>query len=173
MFSNKYILLSLLFLFILAGCEENEMSSGDEVELYLMETFNTIDNTEQINEASVVLAPEPLIYYEDILSYDQDEFLFKVSERAVDAIEQLNVPVNGIAFAIAVDRNLIYTGYFWPSYSSATCQWVYTDPLMIDLYEGLKIKIGYPSKLPGETIPDNRNDPRMLQVLKRDGKLVD
>ncbi len=173
MYSIKYILLSLLFLFILVGCEEDEISSGKEVELYLIETFNTVDNTEKINEASVVLSSEPLIYYDDILSYDQDLFVFKISERAISAIEQMNVPVNGTAFAITVDRNLIYTGYFWPSYSSATCQWIYTDPLMIDFNEGLKIKVGYPSILPGETIPDNRNDPRMLQVLRRDGKLVD
>jgi hypothetical protein len=173
MHKNKFLILSFFFLFIIAGCNENEVSSGNKVELYLIDTFNAIDNTEQIIEASVVLAPEPLIYYEDILSYDQDEFLFRISEKAISAIEQLNVPVNGIAFAIAVDRKLIYSGYFWPSYSSATCQWVYTDPLMIDFYEGLKIMIGYPSKLAGQTIPDNRNDPRMLQVLKRDGKLVD
>ena len=173
MYKNIYTLLSFLFLFILIGCDENEIASGDRVEFYLIETYNTIDNTEQINEASVVLASEPLIYYEDILRYDQDEFIFEISEKAIAAIEQLNVPVNGIAFAIAVDRNLIFSGYFWPSYSSATCQWIYTDPLMIDFYEGLKINIGYPSILPGEIIPDNRNDPRMLQVLRRDGKLVD
>lgn len=168
-----YLLALFAVLSSMVGCNDNELISGDEIELYLLETYSTVDNTEQIEESSIVLDTKPIVFYEDIISYDQNEFIFNLSDRAKSVIEKMNFPVNGRAFAVTVDRQLVYSGYFWPSYSSATCQWIYADPIMIDFYEGLKINLGYPGQLPGANIPDNRNDNRLLQVLRRDGKLID
>jgi len=66
---------------------------------------------------------------------------------------------------------LIYTGYFWPSYSSVSCDWVIIDPLSV--YSGNKIHVilSYPGQNAGVNIPDKRNDSRIIQIFQKDHKL--
>jgi hypothetical protein len=51
------------------------------------------------------------------------------------------------------------------------CQWVVADPLFIENDHGLMINLGYPGTWEGYEIPDKRNDPRILETFKQDGKL--
>ena len=69
--------------------------------------------------------------YSDFQSYDPSTFTFKISDTAKDSIKSLKQSVNGIAFAIKANNVLIYSGYFWPGYSSASCDWVVIDPMML------------------------------------------
>jgi hypothetical protein len=54
-----------------------------------------------------------------------------------------------------------------------SCQWVVADPLFYGINDGLKINLGYPGTWEGYEIPDKRNDPRILAVFRKDGKLVE
>ena len=78
-----------------------------------------------------------------------------------------------MAFAVAADEELAYTGYFWPGYSSMGCQWITTDPLFIGNRNTMTMGLGYPGLIEGTSIPDNRNDPRILEIFRADGKLIE
>lgn len=169
------LLFSMLGLFFLltCGCEKNEsnVNSNEKIELYLIDTYSKIGYSYQIDENSVVTKNTPLIYYSDFLSYDSTECTFEVSDKAVAAIKNLEHSVHGLPFAIKANDTLIYTGYFWPSYSSASCNWVVIDPIMTSLYQKIQVRLGYPGLIEGQTIQDNRNDERIIRILKLDHKL--
>jgi hypothetical protein len=112
-----------------------------------------------------------LIYYSDIISYDSTEYIFELSDRAISAINILDHSVHGLAFAIKANDTLIYTGYFWPSYSSASCDCIVIDPTMTSLGNMIQVSLGYPYLFPGQTIQDKRNDGRIIRILKLDNKL--
>jgi hypothetical protein len=162
-----------LFLLFAYSCEKSESNanSNGRVELYLIHNYSRIDNSSQINENTVVTEQAPLIHYSDIISYDSTECIFELSDRAIEAIKDLEHSVHGLAFAIKANDTLIYTGYFWPSYSSASCDWLVIDPFMTSIGNNIQVRLGYPGLIQGQTIQDKRNDRRIIRILKHDNKL--
>lgn len=168
----KHLLYSIGLLTILAtGCEKKDDTSDFEgkVALYLVKSYSTLENSNKIIEQSVVTESVPLVYYSDFLSYDSAEFAFELSSRATEAIKKLDHSVHGIPFAIKAYNNLVYTGYFWPGYSSASCDWITMDPMSIG--NKIYVRLGYPGLSQGQTIEDKRNDKRIIQLFKEDNKL--
>ncbi|HER08721.1 MAG TPA: hypothetical protein ENO20_07400 [Bacteroides sp.] len=143
------------------------------VELYLLESYETVESTCQIDQSTAELQKDPLIKYADFLSYDSCTHIFKLSEDAKKAIENMEHAVDGVAFGVTADDELIYTGYFWPAYSSLICNWICIDPLRVNQGNELRVGLGYPVMMEGWEIPDKRNDPRILKIFKEDGKLVE
>lgn len=79
--------------------------------------------------------------------------------------------VHGIAFAIIANNVIIYSGYFWPSYSSASCDWMVIDPMMLLISNELTVQLDYsPYNL--KLIPDRRNDKRILDIFSSHEKLI-
>lgn len=172
LFYSVIVLLAL----VAFGCEKNEKNedlpnSKGKIEIYLLESFSKVGNSYEINESSVITQSSPLIYYSDILSYDPSKFTYQLNDRAKKAIEELNLPLHGRAFAVKANGTLVYTGYFWPSYSSASCDWVVIDPIMTSFSKAMEVSLGYPGLLQGQVIPDKRNDARIISILKQDNKL--
>ncbi len=153
-------------------CQDSEISPGKKVELYLLESFETVDNTCQIDEEAVKLQDWPLIGYSDFVSYDASEHIFELSDPGNEYISDQGFTLHGEPFAITVDGEIIYTGYFWAGFSSTGCLWVVTDPFFADDI-GLQIQLGYPGEIDGVEIPDRRNDPRILATFRQDGKLIE
>lgn len=151
--------------------QEETFPSGD-VEFYLLESYETISGTFQIDESTIVLEEQALISYDDLLSYYPSLYAFSLTETAKTKIKELEHSVHGIAFAVVVDEKLLYSAYFWPSYSSMSCDWVVTDPTGLDIYNQLRIQIGYPGSSKGVYVPDRRNDDKLVGIFKRDGKLI-
>jgi hypothetical protein len=170
----KYILILLTVLSAGSCCKINESpNSVQGVELYLLEAFEMTDQHYfQIDESSVTTKNSPLLEYEELIIYNAGNYTFKISETAKTKIRDLKHPVHGLAFAVKVDNESIYTGYFWPSYSSMSCDWVVIDPYIGDDNE-MQVRLGYPGPTQGIIIPDNRNDPRLLEVFRKDGKLLE
>lgn len=168
----NFYLLALLFV-LSTACENNLSQSDSEakVELYLIETYTKHEKSMQIDEKSVVTKQQPLIAYNDITSYSSKEYKFELSENAIQSIKNLQAPVNGLAFAIKANNEIVYTGYFWPSYSSATCDCIVIDPLMIYGNNKIHVELGYPGLLEEMLIDDKRNDTRIISILKKDRKL--
>lgn len=162
-----------VILLMLPGCEKNQTNVTGEVELYLLQSYSTIDQTCAIDASSVELKDKPLISYSDFKSYDAKEYIFKISDRASKAVESLEHDVSGLPFAVVADNQLIYSGYFWPSYSSAMCQWIVIDPFMISGKNELRLRLGYPGPVEGVEIPDERNHELILGIFRRDGKLIE
>lgn len=165
-------LLLILSSLIVTGCETGGEGDG-AVELYLLESYETVGGSCEIAASSVVIRDTPLIPYDDFMVYNSDDHLFLITDEAKAAVQGLQHPVSGLAFAVTAGREIVYTGYFWPSYSSLGCNWVVIDPLMIFGDNELRVRLGYPGVIEGSDIPDHRNDRRILGPFRRDGKLLE
>lgn len=170
LFISLFLILNSVFI----ACEKNENINpkNGKVELFLLDSYKTIGSTYQIDEKTIVTKSNPLVAYSDFQSYDPSTFAFKISDTAKESIKNLEHSLQGIAFAIKANNVLIYTGYFWPSYSSASCDWVVIDPMMLHISNELRVKIGYPGLIQGQVIPDKRNDKRILDIFTSDDKLI-
>ena len=166
------LFVALTFVFSACGKNENTNPVNGHVELYLLDSFKTIGYTGQIDEKTIVLKARPLVTYSDFLSYDPATYTFKISNTAREAIKSLEHSVHGLAFAIKANNVLIYSGYFWPGYSSASCDWVVIDPMGLSLDNKLMVELGYPGFMEGQVIPDRRNDQRILDIFAGDNKLI-
>ena len=166
------IFLVLLFTFSLSSCDQCDCltTDGEDVHIFLLKQYETTSGA-QIDESKVVLKDTPLISYSDIKSYNSTTYTFEFTENGRAIIGDMEHSVRGIPFAVAADDELIYTAYFWPAFSSLSCDWLTLDPSHVDFSgEGI-VSAGYPGPHPSFNIPDNRNDPRILEIFKRDGKL--
>jgi hypothetical protein len=174
---NRQILLITLFVTIsatFAACDKTEYATakGGSVDLFMLDSYETVGYTNQIDEKTIVTKSQPLVAYADFLSYNAKAYSFKISDAAKERIKNMQHSVHGIAFAIKVDSELIYSGYFWPSFSSASCDWVVIDPLHLYTGNELYVQIGYPGLMQGQAIQDKRNDKRILDTFESDGKLI-
>jgi len=164
---------TLNFIFIACDKNENTNLKDGSVELFLLDSYKTIGGTNnQIDERTIVTKAKPLVSYSDFLSYNPGTFTFKISDAAKETIKSMKYSVYGIPFAIKANNVVIYTGYFWPSYSSASCDWMVIDPLALLIGNDLKVELGYPGLSEGQIIPDNRNDQRILNTFASDDKLI-
>ena len=169
-------LFPLFFVLLLSATRSCDKWRGDaegDVELYLLDSYQTEDQTWAIISSSITLHEAPLIAYPDFKSYNSKKHIFKISDAAAQAVMDQEHSVHGLAFAVTANGELVYTGYFWPSYSSAGCQWIVIDPLMMFGDNELRVVLGYPGLMEGADIPDERNNELILDIFRRDGKLKD
>lgn len=171
---KNFVLLLILCCLQLSSCKkENDTEKSDrKIELYLLKSFTKAVNGYAININSVVLNDTALIKYEDIQWYDSVNYTFKISDKP--AIWLNDVQYNQTherAFAITIEKRIIYTGYFWAGFSSAICDWIVIDPLNYSGKNELTVNLGYPGLMPGMNITDNRNDKELLEILRLDKKL--
>jgi len=164
--------LLVLSILILVNCDKESNVSG-EVELFLLESFATLDQSCAIDQSAAVLKNEPLISYSEFSSYNSEKHVFTISDKAALAVENLEHSVFGLPFAVVANHEIAYTGYFWPAYSSLTCQWIIIDPLMVHGKNELPVVLGYPGPIEGTNIPEERNNKLILDIFNRDGKLID
>lgn len=162
----------LLFIAILfiGSCEKDTKSEEEikgNVYFYLLKSYETRKNSTEIILSTAEIADKPLIDYKDIISYNSDLSVYNISKKARELILSLITEVSGPAFAVTIDKKIVYAGYFWPVTSSMSCDWTNIDPLFIDFWDGLKV-------MPG----DNRdkqnpaNDSSLIEIFKRDKKLI-
>jgi hypothetical protein len=98
--------------------------------------------------------------------------VYTVSESVADALkEEGGLKYFYKAFAVCIDKKIIFTGYFWPSYSSSIKQWFIIDPVQYFNTSELRIQKAYPADNFAASYADLRNDSRIIRVLKSDGKL--
>ena len=77
----NFYLLALVFV-LSTACENNLTDAGAKVELYLIETYTKRENSMQIDEKSVVTKQQPLIAYNDIVTYNSKEFKFELTKKS-------------------------------------------------------------------------------------------
>jgi len=157
----------------LPSCEKYTGDAEGEVELYLLKSYENLDQTWGIELSSAEIEREPLITYAEFKSYHSKKYIFSLTRAAAEKVENLDHSVHGLAFGIVANEELIYTAYFWPSYSSASCDWLVADPFMLSGRNELHVQLGYPGLLDGVQIPDERNNEMILDIFRRDGKLIE
>ena len=170
-----YIALVGAFSLIFSSCNKDDDLNHvtGEVELYLLESYQTIESTCRIDESTMITEERPVIKYDDFISYDSKNYIFNISDESKEAVDNLEHSVYGLAFAIKADNRLIYSGYFWPGYSSLSCDWIVIDPLTLGNGNELSVELGYPGPIEGVEIPDKRNNCLILNIFRRDNKLIE
>jgi hypothetical protein len=150
-----------------AGCK---VTPGEGFAIYLTRDHISPAKMDALSQAD--LADRPLVSLDDIISYYSQTHVLKLTSEAYESISTLEVPISGISFVVCVDKNPIYWGAFWSSFSSASFNGVTITKPFIFLEPGLiSLELGYPapSFYSGE---DPRNSPEILTSLERAGKLV-
>ncbi len=166
------IISSLFFLSVFLSCNKATTEPKGDAAIYLLESFDTLDASFRIDEAGVVTKPEPFIEYSDLLYYDKKNHTFKLSKSAADLLGKSQFGVYGEGFALKANDEILYTGYFWPAFSSVSCDWIVIDPIIISDRK-MKVNIGYPNSSFATGVEDKRNNKTLLDIFKRDGKLID
>lgn len=169
-------LLAFGLILVLNSCdkEDNCCPSEKSIDFYYISEYQKLDNSFKIIDSTVIISDLKIIDYSNILSYSSKNYTFVVSDSISDRLNDFeNHSIHGVPFALAIDKELIYTGYFWASYSSLGCDWITIDPLDISGNNELTVRLGYPGLTLGDSIPDKRNDSRLINVLKQDKKLKD
>lgn len=150
----------------LAGCEKD---SGIGLEIYLLDDYNTPTTSDEIITGSEKLAKNPIINYHDIIYYDSTEYYFKIGTGKAEEMNKINWVTQGTAFALTINKSIIYTGYFMPGYSSSGIRWFTMDPFSTD--GRIFIGLGYPVDYTPLRSIDPRNDKRIIDLLISDNKL--
>lgn len=168
------IFLALLCCLIATNCKKAAYTTNadSKIEIYLLKFYTKVAGKDAISANSIVLEDSPLIKYAEILWYDPANYTFKIAEAPAKWLNDFQTNhSHGKAFAVTIDRKILYTGYFWAGFSSASCNWIVVDPLNYAGKNELTVRIGYPGLMAGTTIPDNRNNAELLEILKADKKL--
>lgn len=150
------------------SCKKESVKGGDTVEIYLLKTFQTVTGKCQIDAAAAVLQDTAIIKNEDILAYSQTNYQFKLTESAFQKVKTLR---DFTPFAVTVDKQVIYYGFFKPSFSSSSCDNSITMDLDWASGNKISLKLGYPGQQQGVTINDERNNQQLILTLRRQGKL--
>jgi len=163
----RMLLISLtVLLAIMTACEKE---SGTGLEVYYLTDFKTKTPSMEIISGSERLSKDPIIYYADILRYDSSNYCFKITDIKADELSKISWPTQGKAFAITIDKSIIYSGYFMPGYSSSGADWFVINPFPFESW--IYVNLGYPGDIERLVAIDPRNDARIISLLKSDNKL--
>ncbi len=74
------------------------------------------------------LYEKPIITENDIVSFNWETQTIKLTDEALKKIAELQIPLQGLAVAITINKEVIYGFWFWNISSSLGCDYVYTFP---------------------------------------------
>lgn len=165
--SMRNLIYCCLFSLLLSSCKKSSNASGQNVEFHLLQSYQFVTGKCQVNAATAILKPTPLIANNEIISYDPDEFTFTVSAAAGQRVREMG---GRTPFAITVDSKVIYYGVYMPSIMSSTCDASITMDNLLAGNNKLSMRLGYPWQM-GVSIDDNRNDALLVATLRKQGKI--
>lgn len=131
--------------------------------------LDTTTNPYITNITNAVLADTPLVTNDDIEYYTQSTKTFRLKKNIKSVI--LNYGPDK-AFAVTIDKQVIYYGKFHPAYLSSMVFGLATIDPIIHTSE-TELSINY-FNITGNTLfptLDKRNDSRIINVLKATGRL--
>jgi hypothetical protein len=159
-------LLILVLITAITSCKKENTTNN--VELYLLKSSTSVPGKCQVDPSTAVLENAPLLSNKDFLKYNQSDRQFTVSSSAYQKVMALT---DKTTFAITVNRQVIYYGYYKPWISSSSCDESITMNGFETSDKKLAMMLGYPATLPPTTIDDQRNNPTLLEALRQQGKL--
>lgn len=160
-------LLIFLVLSVTCFCCKKE-GGGKAVEIYLLANYQYVTGQCRVDPPSAGLQSTPTVRNEDVLAYSQSACEFKLSDAGFQQIKTLR---DGTAFAVTVDGEVIYYGFFKPGISSSSCPHSITMDAAWTATNKIALRLGYPGLLSGVTVDDQRNHPTLLTALNQQGKL--
>lgn len=169
----KNFFVFFLAILYISACEDQELPEHS-IDFYAISDYRTQENSMKIIESSVELSDSVIIPYDDILFYRPELHTFFITEQLSDILSDWeNHPLARKPFAVVAGSKIVYTGYFWYGFMSSSCDWLVIDPIDYSGENKLIIQLGYPGLIVGDQIPDHRNDPWLLEILRRNGKLIE
>ena len=164
--------MAVLISFLIISCDNtNDIKIGNGLEIYLTKTAYSSNLQKDYSSMSldtVALLPEPILMYKDILSYDTlaHKLTLAISH---DSLKIGQASVYGRMFIVTIDKKPIYCGFKWPVISSVPCNWIYIEEPYeaLDNLKNNEIVISFQTN----QYTDPRNDKRIIDRLKKDGKL--
>lgn len=141
------------------------MQAGENVEFYLLKSYQIVKGKCQIDAAASIIQDTPIVKNQDIIEYSKSNYQFTLSENAAKEIKKLS---DWTPFAVVVDKQVIYYGIVKPIYSSSSCaQSIKMNNAVIN--NKITMYLGYAGA--DSSINDQRNNPKLLATLRRQGKL--
>lgn len=159
-----------VFVFILAvihlSCKKDNGQPGEKLEIYLLKSYQLVAGKCQVAPNSAVMQNTSIVKNEDIIEYVKAEYQFTLSATAAQRIKALNN--DGAAFAVTIDRKVIYYGIYKPYYSSSSCanSIIMSYPMSDNK---ITMSLGYAGT--DNNINDQRNNPGIIATLTKQGKL--
>jgi hypothetical protein len=150
------------------SCKKDNVKGGETVEIYLLKSSQLVTGKCQIDPLVSVLQDTAIIKNQDILEYSQTNYQFKLTDLAIQKVKTFR---DFTAFAVTVDKQVIYYGFFKPGFSSSSCAHSITMDLDWTSANKITLKLGYPGQLQGVTIDDERNNSKLVATLSNQGKL--
>lgn len=167
----KIIFYLLAIVALSTGCSKTDCdctSLGEDVEFYLLKSYGTAPSS-YFTITNAKIEDEPFIRFSEIEQYDDAEYEFTLKKSAIDRIKTFQQ--QPVAFAVTVDREIIYSGYFRQSFLSSSCDCIRIDPQSGVLNNNkIWVELGYaPTRNLSDM--DERNNDILLATLARAGKL--
>ena len=100
------------------SCSKNKVNTGESVEIYLLEKYQTVAGKCQIDPSVSVLQNTATIKNQDILEYSTANHKFTLSDPAIQKVKAFR---DFTPFAVTIDKRVIYYGFFKPAISSSSC----------------------------------------------------
>lgn len=172
---KSFLSILLVSLFLLSCSEDivNNKISDEGFNIYLLkDTTITTNQIMSVNLDDLTIADQPILSYKDIVYYNWSNHSFEIKLSKANEIKSFcsnHISVRGIPFVVTVDRERIYLGSFWASYSSLA-------PVFPHL-EATYLQNETPTVLTIEKSWDNneqdvREDQRIYNSLKKYGLLI-
>jgi hypothetical protein len=133
--------------------------------IYLLEGNLSPKEIAGLDLADLPLQDEPVLAQDDLEAYVWDRHELVLTPEAIGRIEELEVPVSGLAFVVAVGPERIYQGAFWVPWSSLSYEGVVIQLPPIPPSRRLRIQLAYPASPELFAGQDPRFDPRIREAL--------
>jgi hypothetical protein len=153
---------------------------GRGVEIYEVRGYETSGSDlsyQSFEPDAVELEATPVLEDSEILTYDLGSHVFDLTVTRDELKTRVGqIPMYGTPFVLAVDGARVLGGWFWVAISSVSCTRCITlepdFPVDIAYESKIELEYGYPSTFERPS-PDPRQDPRLIDRLREDGRLLD
>jgi hypothetical protein len=167
----KQVFIFSLLLWFFAACKK-ENNRSEAVAIFLLKSYTrSVDASAApaiIRYTNVSLSAAPLLADKDIAGYDPASTTFYLRKDIEPAIRDFGPDK---AFAVTVNKEIIYVGEFRPAYLSSVVFGIATINPAFAQDRQLKIDYIRIDNRPGAAALDKRNDKRLLNALLKSGRL--
>ncbi|MBN1609622.1 MAG: hypothetical protein JW940_23520 [Polyangiaceae bacterium] len=153
---------------------------GRGVEIYKVHGYEYTGGDlsyQSFDPQEVELEATPVVGDSEILSYDPGSHVFDLTFSLDELRTRVgSIPVHGEPFVLTADAERILGGWFWTAISSVSCWTCITlepdFPVEVRDQSKIELECGYPRTIERPS-PDPREDPRLIDRLKADGRLLE
>jgi hypothetical protein len=152
-------------LLLLSSCSKD--AATGRIAIYKLSAYTMVAGKCQVDGATAQIEQLALLDDRDIISYDANNYEYTLTSAA--AVKLSALPAR-TALALTIDQKPVFYFINMPSILSSSC---WESITMDAFYSGnkMRLRLGYPGITVGTVIDDQRNNQRILAILRAQGKL--